>query len=50
LSYIIDITLRTRTLILENNNYLYLNSSENATLYNATIDELRSSATELKMA
>ncbi len=50
LSYIIDITLRTRTLILENAHYLELNSTENATLYNTTINELRSSATALKIA
>ncbi len=53
LSYIIDITLRTRTLILMNNDYLTNvidNRTEQALLYNATISELRSSATLLKIA
>ena len=50
LTYIIDITLRSRTLILMNRGYLQLNSTQNASLYNATISELRSSATNLKVA
>ena len=50
LSYIIDITLRTRTLILQNNDYLIYNSTEKDLLYNITIDELRNSATSLKLA
>ena len=50
LSYIIDITLRSRTLILQNNDYLFLNQTEKDQLYNVTISELRNSATELKLA
>jgi hypothetical protein len=50
LSYIIDITLRSRTLILQNNDYLFLNQTEKDQLYNITIAELRNSATELKLA
>ena len=50
LSYIIDITLRSRTLILQNNDYLFLNQTEKDQLYNVTIAELRNSATELKLA
>ena len=53
LSYIIDITLRTRTLILMNNDYLTTvgaNGTERDLLYNTTISELRSSATLLKIA
>lgn len=53
LSYIIDITLRSRTLILMNNNYLTsVNTNQTARdlLYNQTIEELRSSATLLKVA
>ncbi len=50
LNYIIDITLRTRTLILVNNNYLVLNDTERAALLNVTISELRNSATALKIA
>jgi hypothetical protein len=50
LNYIIDITLRTRTLILLNNQTLDLNITEQATLRNITISELRNSATELKVA
>ena len=47
---IIDITLRTRTLVLMNAGYLDLNSSTNATLYNTTYNALRSSAKDLKIA
>lgn len=50
LNYIIDITLRTRTLILLNNDYLVVNSSEKVQLLNTTISELRNSATALKVA
>jgi len=50
LNYIIDITLRTRTLILLNNDYLDLTTVEKGLLLNTTIDELRQSATELKVA
>jgi hypothetical protein len=50
LNYIIDITLRTRTLILLNNDYLVLNQTEKDALLNVTIAELRKSATELKIA
>lgn len=50
LNYIIDITLRTRTLILVNNNYLDLNSTQKESLINTTIRELRSSAANLKEA
>ena len=53
LSYIIDITLRSRTLILMNNDYLTsvrTNRTARDILYNITINELRSSATLLKEA
>lgn len=53
LSYIIDITLRSRTLILMNNDYLtsvVSNQTARDILYNTTINELRSSATLLKVA
>ena len=50
LNYIIDITLRTRTLILLNNNTLDLNASAKETLLNTTLRELRSSAANLKEA
>lgn len=48
LNQIIDITLRTRTLILMNNNYLNLTDAEKATLLASTITELREAATNLK--
>ena len=47
-SEIIDITLRTRTLILMNSNQSYM--SGNATLYNNTIADLVDSATQLNEA
>lgn len=51
LSFIIDITLRTRTLTLVNQNKLiFQNNTENITLLNITTDELRSSARNLKEA
>ena len=50
INYIIDITLRTRTLILLNSNYLNLNSSEFGTLLNVTIADLIDSANKLKVA
>ena len=53
LSYIIDITLRSRTLILMNSDYLtnvVTNKTAKDLLYNTTINELRSSATLLKVA
>lgn len=50
LSYIIDITLRTRTLILLNGGYLELNDTAYADLLNTTLGDLRNSATNLKIA
>ncbi len=53
MSFIIDIMLRTRTLILMNNDYLTNvigNQTERNILYNTTIGALRSSATLLKIA
>ena len=45
---IIDITLRTRTLILLNRNYLTLNDTQKIDLQATTVEELRKSATLLK--
>ena len=50
LSYIIDITLRTRTLSVANGGYINSTQANINTLVNTTITELRSSATKLKEA
>ena len=55
MSYIIDITLRTRTLTLVNQNMVDFSSNrsaltERASLINTTIQELRASAKNLKEA
>jgi hypothetical protein len=50
LNYIIDITLRTRTLILVNRGYEKESPANLSALVNSTISELRSAATNLKNA
>jgi hypothetical protein len=50
LNFIIDITLRTRNLILVNENYTMGNRTTLETLVNKTIGDLRKSATDLKNA
>ena len=50
LNDIIDITLRTRTMILVNSHYLNVNQTTEQTLINTTITELRRAASNLKIA
>lgn len=50
LNYIIDITLRTRTLIIANKGYLNISEQEKQKLVDKTLQELKDSATALKIA
>lgn len=50
LNYIIDITMRTRTLILLNKNYVNRTQAQLNTLMNSTIAKMVASATSLNKA
>ena len=49
-NFMIDITLRTRNLIMLNEGLLVLNSTERANFLNTTINKLRDSSTNLRNA